>query len=358
MYQLSRTRHHWNLVYARRTSASGFMTLAMCSVVSFSQSGLSESCSRPHWWPHSWRYVSATRTMFSFVPEMFSAIHDIIRLVSASNGSTFMAVKSRHLAAPDGHDRVAQDVVAAALRVVEVVLGDEVGRDGGAVVVLVEHQEVRLVKVQRLAGAAGHVLRDGGVARGEADVAVDQMQEGIRGMTAGRVRVDPLTHVRDRLVAEEVLRARTRVLARPRVVVVRGELAVGRQPGLDVGIVGVQVLVEVGAGAVVARRRGEDVAPQVARDLHDLVGVVEEGLARHELALAAVLPLELARYDVALRDDLDVADRARVQIDQRHQRPALVAQDVALHVLVDRARGARVVHVDEPVGVALLVADD
>src|SRR5256885_2013665 len=54
--------HHWLRVNARRREPSGSISLAMFSVVASAQSGAPVSWTRPHWCPHSWRYVSATRT--------------------------------------------------------------------------------------------------------------------------------------------------------------------------------------------------------------------------------------------------------------------------------------------------------
>ena len=115
---------------------------------------------------------------------------------------------------------------------------------------------------------------------------------------------------------------------------------------------------EVRAVAIIARSRSEDVAPHMTGDLHHFVRVIKERLARHEPALTAVLPLELAGDDVAPGDDLVVGDCAGHAIDDRRERSSQIAQDVAPHVLIDVSGRRRVVHVDEPVGVALLVPDD
>ena len=77
--------------------------------------------------------------------------------------------------------------------------------------------------------------------------------------------------------------------------------------------------------------------------------------ARLPVILLALL--QFAGDEVAFRGDLVVRNVAAVVHDRQERLPG-IAEDVALRVLVDRAARARVVDVDEPVGVALAVRDD
>src|SRR5205085_2727874 len=78
-----------------------------------------------------------------------------------------------------------------------------------------------------------------------------------------------------------------------------------------------------------------------------------ERLARDVRALPT---LQVARDRVALRLHLVVDDDA--VLGNRREWPPLIAEDVALDALIDVAVIVRVVHVDEPIGEALAVADD